>query len=27
VAVFPLGQHIGAPAKPIVNKGDKVIVG
>ncbi len=27
VAVFPLSQHIGAPAKPIVNKGDKVKVG
>ncbi len=27
VATFPLSQHIGAPAKPIVNKGDKVKVG
>ena len=27
VAVFPLGQHIGAPAKPIVSKGDVVKVG
>ena len=26
-AVFPLGQHIGAPAKPVVVKGDKVKVG
>ena len=26
-AVFPLGQHIGAPAKAIVKKGDKVKVG
>lgn len=26
-AVFPLSQHIGAPAKCIVNKGDKVKVG
>jgi electron transport complex protein RnfC len=25
--VFPLSQHIGAPAKPIVAKGDKVRVG
>lgn len=25
--VFPLTQHIGAPAKPIVAKGDKVLVG
>ena len=25
--VFPLSQHIGAPAKPIVEKGDKVLVG
>ena len=25
--VFPLSQHIGAPAKPIVAKGDKVLVG
>ena len=27
VAVFPMGQHIGAPAKPVVQKGDKVKVG
>lgn len=27
VAIFPLAQHIGAPAKPIVKKGDKVKVG
>lgn len=26
-AVFPLSQHIGAPAKPLVKKGDKVKVG
>lgn len=26
-AVFPLAQHIGAPAKPVVVKGDKVKVG
>ena len=26
-AVFPLSQHIGAPAKPVVKKGDKVKVG
>lgn len=26
-AIFPLSQHIGAPAKPIVKKGDKVKVG
>ena len=26
-AVFPMGQHIGAPATPIVKKGDKVKVG
>ena len=25
--VFPLSQHIGAPAKPIVEPGDKVLVG
>lgn len=25
--VFPLAQHIGAPAKPVVAKGDKVLVG
>lgn len=25
--VFPLSQHIGAPAKPLVAKGDKVLVG
>lgn len=27
VAVFPLSQHIGAPAKPVVSRGDKVKVG
>lgn len=27
VAIFPLSQHIGAPAKPIVNKGENVKVG
>ena len=27
IAVFPMGQHIGAPAKAIVQKGDKVKVG
>ncbi len=27
VAVYPMGQHIGAPAKPVVQKGDKVKVG
>ena len=26
-AVFPLAQHLGAPAKPVVAKGDKVKVG
>lgn len=26
-AVILLGQHIGAPAKPVVNKGDHVVVG
>ena len=26
-AIFPLGQHIGAPDKPVVAKGDKVKVG
>lgn len=25
--VFPLGQHIGAPAEPIVNIGDRVLMG
>ena len=25
--VIPLSQHIGAPAKPVVQKGDKVLVG
>ena len=25
--VFPLSQHIGAPAKPLVAKGDQVLVG
>ena len=24
---YPLSQHIGAPAKPLVAKGDKVLVG
>ena len=27
VAVFPLSQHIGAPAKPVVGRGDQVKVG
>ena len=27
VAIIPLGQHIGAPAKPLVQKGDEVKVG
>jgi electron transport complex protein RnfC len=27
VAVFPLSQHIGAPAKPVVARGDQVKVG
>ena len=27
VAIFPMSQHIGAPAKPVVKKGDKVKVG
>ena len=26
-AIFPLSQHIGAPAKPVVKKGDFVKVG
>ena len=26
-AVFPLSQHIGAPAVPCVQKGDRVLVG
>ena len=26
-AIFPLSQHIGAPAKPVVSNGDKVRVG
>ena len=26
-AIFPLSQHIGAPAKPVVNRGDKAKVG
>ena len=26
-AIFPLSQHIGAPAKPVVKKGDRVKVG
>ena len=25
--IYPLSQHIGAPAKPLVAKGDKVLVG
>ena len=25
--VYPLSQHIGAPAKPIVAKGDRVLMG
>ena len=25
--VLPLGQHIGAPAKPVVSKGDQVLAG
>ena len=25
--VYPLSQHIGAPAKPIVAKGDHVVIG
>lgn len=25
--IFPLSQHIGAPAKPVVTKGEKVLVG
>ena len=25
--VYPLSQHIGAPATPVVQKGDKVLVG
>lgn len=25
--IFPMSQHIGAPATPIVNKGDQVLVG
>ncbi len=27
VAIFPMSQHIGAPATPVVKKGDKVKVG
>ena len=27
VLVFPMGQHLGAPAKPVVAVGDKVLVG
>ncbi|MCL2219444.1 MAG: electron transport complex subunit RsxC [Chitinispirillia bacterium] len=27
VAVIPLSQHMGAPAKPVVAKGDRVLVG
>ena len=26
-AVFPLSQHIGAPAVPLVAKGDRVLMG
>ena len=26
-AIFPLSQHIGAPAKPVVSRGDLVKVG
>ena len=25
--VFPMAQHIGAPAKPLVKKGDRVLAG
>ena len=25
--VFPMSQHIGAPAKPLVKKGDRVLAG
>ena len=25
--VYPVSQHIGAPAKPIVEKGDRVLTG
>ncbi len=25
--VYPLSQHIGAPARPIVEKGDRVLAG
>ena len=25
--VYPLSQHIGAPAQPVVKKGDKVLAG
>ena len=25
--VFPMSQHIGAPAKPLVKKGDSVLAG
>ena len=25
--VFPINQHIGKPAKPVVAKGDKVLAG
>ena len=25
--VFPMSQHIGAPAKPLVSKGDRVLQG
>ena len=25
--VYPLSQHIGAPARPVVKKGDRVLTG
>ena len=27
IMVYPLSQHIGAPAKPVVKKGDRVLAG
>jgi Na+-translocating ferredoxin:NAD+ oxidoreductase subunit C len=27
LAIIPISQHLGAPALPVVEKGDKVIVG
>ena len=27
IMVYPMSQHIGAPAKPIVAKGDRVLMG